>query len=57
MSCLEGMFLAPRKAQFSQPFSNSSVISGMETVKAVEALGSPTGETDKRIVIEDCGDF
>jgi len=34
-----------------------SVVSGMETVRAVEALGSPTGETDRRIVIEDCGDY
>jgi len=33
-----------------------SVVSGMDTVWAVEALGSPSGEPSKRVVIQDCGE-
>ncbi|KAJ2805054.1 cytochrome P450 cyp2 [Coemansia helicoidea] len=31
------------------------VIKGMDVVKAVEELGSPTGRTSKKVVIDDCG--
>jgi len=32
------------------------VVAGMETVWAVEALGSPSGQPSKKIVIQDCGE-
>ena len=32
------------------------VTSGMDVVKAVEAVGSPSGKTSKKVVIEDCGE-
>jgi cyclophilin family peptidyl-prolyl cis-trans isomerase len=32
-----------------------SVVSGMDVVQAVEKLGSPSGRTSKKIMIEDCG--
>jgi peptidyl-prolyl isomerase F (cyclophilin D) len=31
------------------------VLEGMNVVKAVEALGSQSGKTSKKIVIADCG--
>jgi peptidyl-prolyl isomerase F (cyclophilin D) len=34
-----------------------SVVSGMEVVKAMEALGSRSGATSKKIVIADCGEL
>lgn len=32
-----------------------SVVDGMDTVKKMEALGSQSGKTSKKIVISDCG--
>jgi peptidyl-prolyl isomerase F (cyclophilin D) len=32
-----------------------SVVQGLDVVKKIESLGSPTGKTSKRIVIADCG--
>nr|XP_033805115.1 peptidyl-prolyl cis-trans isomerase-like [Geotrypetes seraphini] len=32
-----------------------NVVSGLETVKAIEKLGSKSGKTNKRIVIANCG--
>ncbi|MCW5908888.1 MAG: peptidylprolyl isomerase [Chitinophagales bacterium] len=34
-----------------------SVVEGMDVVRAMEALGSKSGATSKKIVIEDCGDL
>jgi peptidyl-prolyl isomerase F (cyclophilin D) len=33
------------------------VTEGMDVVKAIEALGSPNGQTRKKIVIADCGEL
>ena len=32
-----------------------SVVEGMEVVEAVEAVGSDSGKTSKKVVIADCG--
>ena len=32
------------------------VVDGMDTIKAVEKLGSRSGQTSKKIVISDCGE-
>ena len=34
-----------------------SVVEGMDVVKAVEAVGSDSGRTSKKVVIEDCGEL
>lgn len=34
-----------------------SVTDGMDVIKKVEALGSPSGRTSKRIIISDCGEL
>lgn len=34
-----------------------SVVEGMDVVKAVEAVGSESGRTSKKVVIEDCGEL
>jgi peptidyl-prolyl isomerase F (cyclophilin D) len=34
-----------------------SVVEGMDVVKAVEAVGSESGKTSKKVVIEDCGEL
>lgn len=33
------------------------VIEGMDVVKAIEALGSQSGRTSKKVVIADCGEL
>merc|ERR1712137_293373 len=32
-----------------------SVVEGMDVVKAIEAVGSQSGKTSKKVVINDCG--
>jgi len=32
-----------------------SVVEGMNVVKAIEALGSQSGKTSKKIIVADCG--
>ena len=32
-----------------------AVVTGMEVVKKLEALGSPSGQTCKKVVVTDCG--
>lgn len=39
----------------SSPVVFGSVTNGMDVVKKVEALGSQSGSTSKRVVIADCG--
>ncbi|WP_373653873.1 MULTISPECIES: peptidylprolyl isomerase [unclassified Schlesneria] len=34
-----------------------SVVEGMDVVKAIEAVGSGSGRTSKKVVIEDCGEL
>ena len=34
-----------------------SVVEGMDVVKAIEAVGSQSGKTSKKVVIEDCGEL
>lgn len=34
-----------------------SVVDGMDVVKAIEAVGSRSGQTAKKVVIEDCGEL
>jgi cyclophilin family peptidyl-prolyl cis-trans isomerase len=34
-----------------------SVVEGMDVVKAIEAVGSESGRTSKKVVIEDCGEL
>jgi len=33
------------------------VVEGMEVVKAIEAVGSPNGQTKQKVVIADCGEL
>ena len=34
-----------------------SVVEGMEVVKAIEAVGSGSGQTSKKVMIADCGEL
>src|SRR5580704_12863117 len=34
-----------------------SVVEGMDVVKAIEAVGSESGDTSKKVVIEECGEL
>ena len=34
-----------------------SVVEGMDIVKAIEAVGSQSGQTSKKVVIDDCGEL
>ncbi|WP_010583667.1 peptidylprolyl isomerase [Schlesneria paludicola] len=33
-----------------------SVVEGMDVVKAIEAVGSQSGKTSKKVIVEDCGE-